>query len=114
MLATLRFVSCMDESCPLNETKQCRAPMIAIGTNGACLLRENGPFEGKSETEKYVEISECRCQKCNHWELDEVSNTGVCGLAENLTFLQHKNEPLNPQCQTFEKQISAPEYTSKF
>ena len=113
MPAVMRFVTCTDTSCPMNESKQCRAPRITVNAEGVCMLREAGPFDGKAQTERYVEIYECRCQKCNSWEQDPVTEAGVCGLGEDLSFLQHMGEPLNPKCSSFEKQIGAPPYTSK-
>lgn len=108
----MQFVSCSDESCPFNEGKNCRAKLIAINELGQCMIRENGPFSDKSQTEQYVEIRECRCQKCNHWELDEELNVGRCGLADSLHFMQHKDEQLGPKCIVFEKQITQPGFSA--
>jgi Zn finger protein HypA/HybF involved in hydrogenase expression len=77
------------------------------------MIREAGPFEGKAQLEIYVEVYECRCQQCDNWEQDPVTEAGICALGEDLSFLQHQGEPLNPKCASFEKQIGAPPYTSK-
>jgi hypothetical protein len=76
------------------------------------MIRVGGPFENKSQTEQYVEIRECRCQKCNSWELDEVMNIGVCGLRADLFFAQYKNEELGPKCNVFDKQIATPGFSA--
>ena len=111
-MSTIQFVSCADESCPFNEGKGCRAPFIAINELGQCMIREGGPFENKSATENYVEIKECRCQKCNFWELDEAINVGRCGLGENLFFMQYKDLQLGPKCNVFDKQIPEPGFSA--
>lgn len=114
-MAPMQFVSCNDITCPLNEGKQCRAPFIAVGVDGKCLIRDNGPLDGKSETEKYVEIRTCQCQKCNYWELDEARNVGSCGLRESLFFSQDRNEDKTlgkPECDTYKKQISQPGFSA--
>jgi len=111
-MPTMQFISCSDESCPFNEGKSCRAPFIAINEVGKCMIREDGPFVNKAPTENYVEIRECRCQKCNHWELDEALNIGRCGLGESLFMVQYKNEPLGPKCNTFTKQIAQPGFSA--
>lgn len=108
----MQFVACGDESCPMNEGRTCRAPFIAIDDEGRCMIREGGPFTLKSSTENYVEIRECRCQKCNFWELDEANLVGACGLRENLFFEQHKDQPLGPKCSAFEKQIEKPGFSA--
>lgn len=111
-MTPMQFVACGDESCPLNESKSCRAPFIAIDENGQCMIRENGPFLNKSQTENYVEIRECRCQKCNHWEKDQATEVGTCGLREDLFFNSFKNEALGPKCSALEKQIEKPGFSA--
>lgn len=111
-MTPMQFITCSDEGCPFNKDKSCRAPFVMIDDNGRCLIRDHGPFTFKSETEQYVEIRECRCQKCNHWELDESINMGTCGLRENLHFIQHKDEPVGPKCSNFEKQIEQPGFNA--
>ena len=111
-MSTMQFVTCGDESCPFNENKTCRAPFIAINELGLCMIREGGPFKDKSDVDKYVEIRECRCQKCNFWELDEALNIGRCGLGDPLFFNQTENSPLGPKCSTYEKQIGQPGFSA--
>lgn len=115
MNGPMQFVACNDITCPFNQTKQCRAPFIAIGPDGKCLIRDGGPFENKSETEKYVEIRTCLCQKCNYWELDEARQVGSCGFREDLFFSQARDEDKalgKPECDTYKKQISQPGFTA--
>lgn len=108
----MQFVACSDESCPLNQQKSCRAPFIAIDENGRCMIREGGPFANMAQTEQYVEIRECRCQKCASWELDEVHQVGSCGLKESLTFVQKKDEQIGPKCTVIDKQIAQPGFSA--
>ena len=75
-MPTMQFISCSDESCPFNEGKSCRAPFIAINEVGKCMIREDGPFVNKAPTENYVEIRECRCQKCRRIRLDRLVGGG--------------------------------------
>ena len=107
-----QFVSCSDQSCPFNEQKGCRSPFIIVVENGKCSIRESGPFDNKASIETYVDIKECRCQKCHHWELDEATNIGRCGFADSLFFNQYRNEPLGPICNTFEKQVQQPGFSA--
>jgi hypothetical protein len=107
-----QFVTCSDESCPFCEEKQCRSPFVVINEKGQCSIRESGPYDNKASTESYVEIRECQCQKCNHWEVDEYLNMGACGFRESLVFAQYKNEPLGPKCREFEKQIPPPGFAA--
>lgn len=111
-MSTTQFVSCGDQSCPFNESKTCMAPFIAINEQGFCMIREGGPFDNKAQSENYVEIKECRCQKCNYWELDEAINVGRCGFGEKLFFVQYKDAPLGPKCNTFDKQIEQPGFSA--
>lgn len=111
-MTPMQFVGCSDESCPFNLSKTCRAPYIAIDEEGRCMIREGGPFTTPSPTEQYVEIRECRCQKCNSWELDEETGIGTCGLRDSLVFIQQKDQQVGPKCTVFEKQISQPGFTA--
>lgn len=111
-MTPMQFVSCSDTACPFNEGKSCRAPFIAINELGQCMIREYGPFENKATTESYVEIRECRCQKCHHWELDDASNVGTCGLRDDLVFIQLKDLVLGPKCNAYNKQISSPGFSA--
>jgi 23S rRNA G2445 N2-methylase RlmL len=115
MSTPMRFVACTEESCPMNDTRQCRAQWISFDEHGFCLVRMEGLTGKKSPTERHVEITECRCQKCNHWELDETAcaNIGSCGLGADLVVIQHKNQPLGPKCSIFDRQISEPPYSAK-
>ena len=108
----MQFVSCSDDSCPLNVDKQCRAAFIAIGDDGKCMIRDGGPFDNKSPTESYVEILECRCQKCNHWELDEEHNMGSCGLRDSLFFDKPRMSSAAPKCSIIAKQITQPGFSA--
>jgi len=108
----MQFVTCNDGSCPLNQQGSCRAPFIALDDQGRCLIREGGPFTNIAQTEQYVEIKECRCQKCASWELDEETNVGRCGLGDSLTFVQHKDQQVGPKCNVFDKQIAQPGFTA--
>jgi hypothetical protein len=101
-----QFVACADTSCPLNELKQCRAPFIFVGEDGTCMIRPQGPYENKSQIENYVEIKGCSCQKCNHWEIDQVSNRGICALAADLTFDKQN------RCNDYAKQIAEPGFSA--
>lgn len=110
-MTPLAFVACNDTACPLNEGKQCRAPFIAVNEHGICIIRDSGPHHNKSETERYVEIMECQCQKCNHWEVDEAKNVGSCGFRDKLFFNQFKLADGTygpPTCNEIAKQISQP------
>lgn len=124
-----QFVSCNAIKCPLNEQKQCRAPFIEIDHDGRCKIINDGPFENKSQTEKYVEIKSCDCEQCSFYEQDEVSGAGQCGHREDLFFSITQNivpkiagqdqvvvpdgRNLPPICYTFAKQIEAPKYSAK-
>lgn len=110
-MTPMQFVSCSDVSCPFNELKQCRAPFIAIDEQGLCVIKEGGPFGNKSQTERYVEIKECRCQLCNYWELDDSTNIGSCGLRENLHF-EARKDLVGPKCSTYDKQIEKPGFSA--
>ena len=110
---SIQFVSCNDESCPLNEGKNCRASWLMVDEDGKCAIRDQCHDE-KSTIETYVDLKECRCESCNNWELDEASQIGQCGLREDLFFrlkktLKDKKEVfLGPFCFSYEKQISEP------
>lgn len=114
---SIQFISCNAEECPLNEDKQCRAPWIVADESGKCLIRANGPYDGKSETEKYVDLMECRCEQCRHWERDQSTLLGQCGLGTdlffNLKWVENPADPENPTpvgpvCNDYDKQISEP------
>ena len=109
-MGAFQFVSCSDSACPMNSDKQCRAPLITVDDEGLCTIKEKGPFNGKSASEKHVEILECVCQKCDAWELDEASNIGSCGLRAPLAFEKARDadgEVLKcPKCNDYARQIS--------
>jgi hypothetical protein len=109
------FITCCDTSCPLNDGKRCFGKTINISEDGTCNVRDSGPFEDKAEIEPYVEIAECQCQKCNHWEIDGSTDKGTCGLREPLTFILKRDlttgEYGKPLCNAFSKQINQPGFT---
>lgn len=131
MQVNMRFVSCTDESCPLNSQRQCRGPYIMLGENGECVTRIEGPHDNKSETEDYVEIRECCNTRCIHWQQDEESEIGVCGLADDLKIVKvvlqgpdgqelferdesGKTVPkVSTVCMIYNNQIQQPDYTSR-
>ena len=94
----------------MNCDKQCRAPFIAVEEDGRCIIKDEGPYGKKSDTERYVEIEECRAQKCNHWEKDEVTGRGTCNLSSEMFFLAGKIGP--PKCVDFLKQIDEPGFAA--
>jgi hypothetical protein len=106
-----QFVACADESCPMNADRQCRSPFIVVDEDGFCALRKNnGPFpikSQKSQTESYVTIRECKCLHCRHWEVDEETEFGACGIRDDLFF------NIRNMCDAFEKQIEEPGFASK-
>lgn len=111
-----RFVSCTATSCPMNSDKQCRAPFLMVDQEGKCLIMDNGPHECKSPTENYVDIKECRCKGCNHWELNESGHQpiGSCGLGADLFFRLIKDDDgvASAGCHDFQKQIKPPDFTA--
>lgn len=110
-----QFIACTDSTCPMNEDKQCRSPFIMVDEEGFCSLRKtSGPFDAKSLTENYVDLRECKCYGCDHWELDEATGYGVCGLHEDLFFSirQMANGDAFPKCMAFDKQIDPPKFTA--
>lgn len=114
-MTPMQFVSCSDTTCPMNQDKQCRAPFITINQDGTCKIRDAGPYDGKAETEKYVEIKECQCSKCNHWEQNAATLIGACGLHSNLFFDRKKVQEDaygKPVCDTFHKQITPPGFAA--
>ena len=82
----IQFVSCTVTKCPMNEEKQCRAPLIMVDEHGFCITKEEGPHENKSPVEQYVEIRECKCKDCDSWEEDFDTDLGRCGLEDRLSF----------------------------
>jgi len=85
-----------------------------VDEDGRCAIRDGGPHEDKSPTEKYVELRECNCKSCNHWEEDKATQKGDCGLHEDLFFKilnikdeynPKKSQPDGPFCHAYDKQI---------
>lgn len=112
---SMQFISCTDGGCPMNEDKQCRSPFILVDEEGFCALRRiDGLFDAKSLTENYVDLRECKCFGCNHWELDEASGYGICGLREDLFFSIRAaaNGDEFPKCIAYDKQIDQPKFTA--
>jgi hypothetical protein len=109
----MQFVGCSATECPFNEMKQCRAPYITMDKEGKCMIMDGGPFEGKAEIERHVEIRSCACETCAHFERDELTNVGGCGLYEPLFFSRTLSQEGGPVCSTFAKQIDAPPYATK-
>lgn len=111
----VRFVACSETSCPMNCDKQCRAPFLMVDENGYCMIRDGGPYDNKAATESYVDIRECRCKSCNHWEKDEsgVVPVGVCGLGSDL-FFSLRSKDGNPAsiCSDFDKQVDQPGFAA--
>lgn len=114
-MENMQFVTCNETTCPFNEGRECRASFLMIDSNGKCVIKDKGPFDGKAVTQNYVDIRECRCKVCNHWEKDELTEIGQCGLRDSLHFNQRKvdpNQPTGPSqaaCSTFEQQVEQPE-----
>jgi hypothetical protein len=102
---SLQFVSCNDTSCPLNQSKQCRAPFIFVDENGTCSIRNAGPHDNKAEVETYVDLKRCDCTKCDNWE-EDLLGAGTCGFRGNL-FFTDKNI-----CHEFEKQVGEPGFAT--
>lgn len=113
----MQFVTCTATSCPFNEMKQCRAPYITVDKDGKCLIMAGGPFDGKSQTERHVEIRSCSCETCAHFERDPLADPnakeGVCGLCEPLVFSKEQAGDGPPVCMTFAKQIDAPPFATR-
>ena len=104
---TMQFIGCNDDECPLNQDRQCRAPWIAVDSDGNCITRSKGPFDNKSETERYVELSSCSCTSCVLWEReDDDSDEGRCGAGKDLHFVPRD---AGVKCLEFEKQIDEPD-----
>lgn len=108
-MTPMRFVSCTDADCPLNESNVCRASFIRIGNSGRCKAKKDHVSQPKSQTDQYVEIQECQCQKCDHWEFDQSTGAGSCALGNDLVFLKTSNSPL---CNDYMKQIDSPGFTA--
>lgn len=105
---SVQFVSCNDTSCPMNQSKTCRAPYLFVDENGNCKIK-HGPKEEPSPIEKYVELRECRNCKCNQWVLDEASQLGQCNLRADLFFFSDTKKPEDkPICFEYMKQITEP------
>jgi len=101
----MNFVSCSVSTCPLNESKQCRAPFLMVDLNGNCALLKTGPYDNKSLIENYVEVKECNCKRCNYWERNEASGLGKCGNTEPLHFDKRDEKA---KCHAVETQIEEP------
>ena len=104
---SIQFISCNyikenGAECPLCEEHQCRAKKILVDDEGKCATGRVGPYENKSQTENYVELTKCENQKCRHWELDEANQTGKCEIRTDIFFNR------NGICNDFEKQIQEP------
>lgn len=82
----IQFVSCTVTQCPMNEDKQCRAPLIMVDEHGFCITKDEGPHEDKADVECYVKIHECKCEDCDSWEMDFGTDLGRCGLEDRLSF----------------------------
>jgi len=111
---TTTFVTCSETSCPMNSFKTCRAKNLEAGSGGECLsFSKDGE---KSQTDNYVEIDCCACQKCDQWELDEATNRGKCGTSEPLHFSRvevgEKEPPKPPLCMAFKTQIGQPGFVA--
>jgi hypothetical protein len=102
---SMQFISCNDVDCPLNESKQCRAPFIFVAADGTCSVRNSGPYDNKAEVESYVNLKRCECTKCDHWEEDAMGE-GSCGFRGNLFFTAVNI------CHEFEKQIGEPGFAT--
>lgn len=102
---SLQFIACSDTKCPLNTSKQCRSPFIFVDEEGRCSIRESGPYDNKSDVEKYVDLKQCDCSKCDHWEENSLG-VGSCGFGGDL-FFGNKNI-----CYQFEKQIGDPGFST--
>lgn len=83
-----------------------------VDQDGRCIVRHDGPHENKSVTDNYVEIRECSCQKCNHWELENDGETGKCGLGAGLALVD-KSEDHGPICSDYKKQIGEPGFAAR-
>jgi hypothetical protein len=90
----------------MNDQKQCRAPFIFVDKDGSCMIRSQGPFENKSEMERYVDLQECHCKKCRHWEVDEATDMGQCGFRAPLFFDKAG------KCDEFAKQVEEPGFST--
>ena len=107
-----QFVSCTDEGCPLNQNRRCHSLLISVDEAGCCTIRNNGPHDPKSPTENYVEITECLCQKCQFWELDESTRLGKCGFNASLAFLGMKGETgAYSRCKEISGQVEPPKFS---
>lgn len=109
-MENMQFVTCNETTCPFNENRECRASFLMIDKDGKCAIRDKGPFDGKAQTQGYVDIRECRCKGCNHWEEDDLTKIGQCGLRESLHLNSRKvDDKLTAACSAFEKQVAQPE-----
>jgi hypothetical protein len=109
------FVTCAAGTCPMNDGHQCRAPFVAIDGLGTCFTKDAGPHANKSMTENYVDVRACENKKCNHWEQDKVTETGICGFAADLNFVLRKGEGGEDLavCSNFDSQIEEPGFWAK-
>lgn len=107
---SVQFIACSETSCPMNEDKQCRSPFVLVDHAGHCLIRENGPHDEKSQTESYVDLQECGCKKCAHWE-ENPYGAGDCGFRADLFFRRLAEG--GPVCSQFADQIGEPGYTAR-
>jgi hypothetical protein len=97
--------------------KTCRSRAIFVGDDGACRVKKEGPHGNKAEIEGYVDLRECRCSRCNYWELDERTQIGQCGAREDLFFFMARRDAeqgeSSPVCNNFRKQIDQPGFTAR-
>jgi hypothetical protein len=105
-----QFISCTEHRCPMNQERRCRSAFISVDENGCCTIRNNGPYNPRSQTDNYVEITECLCQKCQWWEVDEAARLGKCGFNCALAFLIGDDENGIPysRCREISSQIEPP------
>jgi len=101
----MNFVSCSVETCPLNTSRQCRAPFLMVDISGNCVIKDKGPHDNKSTTEKYVDIKECNCKKCYYWERNEFTGLGKCGNNDPLHFEKRDEKA---KCKAIDSQIDEP------
>jgi hypothetical protein len=118
---SIQFVACACLDCPMNEGKQCRAPFIFVDKNGLCTIKDNGPYDNKSAMERYVDLQECHCDRCRHWEMDEATQMGQCGFRSDLFFNKEVStlvsgsgaeQRVSSKCEEFAKQIPEPGFST--
>lgn len=105
------FVTCSATCCPMNESKECRSPFIAVDGKGCCFTHKAGPHKNKYQTQNYVDVRACDNMKCNHWEQDPVTEKGICGLGSDLHFSLREEDLA--VCSDFESQIEEPGFWAR-